>query len=102
MNEFILKSLSLAKDKVIILGRIQVLESNARYEEIYSKFPPSRVYVYVDRITCSKTGYFDDDKNRNSMCYAWFVWDKHNNSNNTLLHWIKSKPKATKTLFYVK
>lgn len=102
MNEFIIKSLSLTKDKVIILGRIQVLESKVRYDEIYSKFPPTRVYVYVDRIVCSKSGFFDDDKNRNSMCYGWFVWDKHDNSKITELKWLKSLNGSKIPLFDIK
>lgn len=89
MNEFIKKSLSLANNKVIILGRLQLLETIDRYEEIFKYNNPSRVYVYINRISCLKDNN-DNNKNCNSMAYAWYVWDKNCNNQNTEIRWIYS------------
>lgn len=76
INEFVVKSLKLAEDKVVVLARLQFLESVKRYEDIFKENPPSRIYVYVDRVSCARNGEFKK-KMSQSMTYAWFVWDKH-------------------------
>lgn len=88
ITEFIIKSLKMAKSKVVVLGRIQLLETQGRYEKIFKDNPPSRVYVYVDRISCLK-GDNAKLKQPNAMSYAWYVWDKGDSSSNTLIKWIR-------------
>jgi len=85
LNRFIEKSIHIANKKVIMLGRIQVLETKGRYE-IFKNNPPSRVYVYVDRISCFKGGV---TKGQNAMCYAWYVWDFTSEEKVTELKWIR-------------
>ncbi len=85
LNEFLKKSISITNKKVIMLGRIQVLETKGRYE-IFKDTPPTRVYVYVDRISCLKNG---NGKGQNAMTYAWYVWDKQGTTNITELKWIR-------------
>ena len=85
LEGFMRKSTEIAKRKVIMLGRIQALESIKRYS-FFQECPPSRVYVYANRIGCKKNG---EGKAANSMMYAWYVWDRADKSMETKLHWIK-------------
>lgn len=74
-SEFILNALDSIPNghKVAMFLKLTTLEGQKRYEEIYSKYPPKVVYVYVKRIQCGKNGEFDGSS---AVCYAWFVWVK--------------------------
>jgi uncharacterized UPF0146 family protein len=84
--EFILKALESVENgqKVAMFLKLQTLEGSKRYEEIYSKYPPKTIYVYVKRIQCAKNGEF---KGSSAVCYAWFVWQK-GFKGDTVLKWI--------------
>jgi hypothetical protein len=71
-REFILHSLKQA-DKVAIFGRIQMLEGARRHSEIYSLFPPTRIWVFSKRVSTQKDGI---GKANGTVCFAWFVWEK--------------------------
>lgn len=86
LEPFIMKSLALAKKGVIVLARIQALETQGRYENIFSIYPPSDVYVYVDRISCYKNGDTSIKEN-GSQAYCWLVFKPE--STETKLHWIR-------------
>lgn len=77
-TEFILNALDSISDghKVAMFLKLQTLEGQKRYEEIYSKYPPKRVYVYSKRKNCAKNGDFETYKINSAVCYAWFVWVK--------------------------
>lgn len=85
-TEWILKSLNSIPEgnKVALFLKLQTLEGQKRYDEIYSKYPPKSVYVFVKRIQCAKNGEF---KGSSAVCYAWFVWEK-GYTGNTILKWI--------------
>lgn len=88
---FILHGLDIAKDMLIVFGRTKLVESKGRYEEIFSKYPPTDIYQYIDRVACAKNGNFD---NTNGIeAHAWFVWNKHEMIDNyeTKFHWMWSK-----------
>lgn len=88
---FVMKSLEIAKKGLLVLGRLQILEGQKRYDKVFSKTPPSDVYVYVDRISCFKNGE-ETDKIRAVQAYAWYYWNLENpNYETTELHWIKRK-----------
>lgn len=72
-SEFILKALQLTNNKVAMFLKLQTLEGQKRYDEIFSKYPPKIIYVFVKRIQCAKNGVF---KGSSAVCYAWFVWQK--------------------------
>ena len=72
---FVNKSLRIAKKKVILFARMQFLESQTRYENIFEQHKPNRIYIYVDRVACAKNGDFEQALSSN-MAFAWFVWDK--------------------------
>lgn len=74
-SEFILNALDSIPNghKVAMFLKLQTLEGQKRYEEIYSKYPPKSVYVFVKRIQCAKNGNFTGSS---AVCYAWFIWVK--------------------------
>lgn len=65
------------KSKVCMLLKLTTLESRKRYEQVFKKNPPQKIYVFVDRLECAKNGEF---KNSSAVCYAWFVWEVYNHS----------------------
>lgn len=72
IEPFVMKALGIANKGVLMLGRLQFLEGQSRYENILKDFPPTDVYVYVDRISCDKNG---TEKMGAVQAYAWFYWD---------------------------
>lgn len=59
---------------VIMLLKIQFLETKARYE-LFKKYPPKYVYVFVNRIGCIPGGE-NDQSQSSAICYAWYIWQK--------------------------
>ena len=88
IEPFVMKSLGIAEKGVLMLGRLQFLEGQNRYENIFRNFSPTDVYVYVDRICCYKNGD-TSIKQSSAQAYAWFYWDLQNDNKNTRLHWIR-------------
>ena len=72
-----------------MLLRLQFLEGQARYKEIYNQTPPSRVYVFSERLQCAKNGDFNGLKasGGSAVAYAWFVWVK-GFTGKTKIEWI--------------
>ena len=88
-TEFITKGLDSIPygNKVAMFMKLTYLSGKRRYEEIYSKFPPYKVYVFTGRIACSKNNKPDGFKG-GAMDYAWFIWEK-GKLGPTELKWIK-------------
>lgn len=87
IEPFVLKSLEIAQKKVILLGRLQFLEAESRFNKIFSILKPTEVYVYVDRIACYKNGDVSE-KISSAQAYAWFVFEKGVNGP-TITDWIR-------------
>lgn len=75
MKRMFSKLYSLADIQLCLLLRIAFLEGIGRYENIFSKTPPSRVWVFSERLSMYKNGN-KGEKASGTTCYAWFVWDK--------------------------
>lgn len=60
--------------KLALLLRIPFLESIKR-QELFKKYPPKMVYVFIRNIRCAKNGDFENATG-NASTYAWFVWEK--------------------------
>jgi hypothetical protein len=90
IEEFVTKSLKIAKDKIIVFARMQFAETEKRYENIFENNPPTTIYLYVDRVACAINGEFDKAQS-SSMAFAWFVWDKNdiNYGKHTEFKWIR-------------
>lgn len=73
---FLRRAVELSKRKVAILMPLKYLSSKERFD-FYKEMPPSRVYVYTNRICIAKNGHFSKfTKGQNLEIYAWYVWEK--------------------------
>lgn len=72
-EEFVDRALVVARKGVAILARTVFLESVGRYENIFSKRPPSIFAQFSERVPMVKGRV--DPKASTATGYAWFVWD---------------------------
>jgi len=82
---FVRSGLMAARRKFALLLRLAFLEGSNRQRTIFSLTPPSRVWVFSERITFYPAGA--TVKGSGTTAYAWFVWDK--DSTGTELTWFK-------------
>jgi hypothetical protein len=90
---FVRAGLETAQKKFAMLLRLAFLEGANRQRSIFSASPPSRVWVFSERITFYPEGA--TVKGSGTTAYAWFVWDK--DSSGTELKWFKPGYKAAYT-----
>lgn len=83
-KEFILKGFDHAPIQWHFL-RLAFLEGQSRYMDLFSLGKLSDVYVFTYRVSCKK-GVEQEDTS-NSVCYAWYRWDK-NYCGQPRLHWL--------------
>lgn len=83
---FVKAGVKQARRKFALLLRLAFLESANRYNTIFSVTPPSRVWVFSERITFYPAGA--EVKGSGTTAYAWFVWDK-DSPPGTELCWFK-------------
>lgn len=83
---FVASGVRQANRKFALLLRLAFLEGANRSKTIFSINPPSKVWVFSERITFYPQGV--EPKGSGTTAYAWFIWDK-NHSGNTELHWLK-------------
>jgi len=88
---FVESGLRASKNKFALLLRLAFLEGANRQRTIFSDAPPSRVWVFSERITFYPAGAIQ--KGSGTTAYAWFVWDKEA-SGGTELKWFKPGYKA--------
>ncbi len=83
---FVVSGMKHARRKFALLLRLAFLEGANRARTIFTECPPSRVWVFSERITFYPTGV--ERKGTGTTAYAWFVWDKDAPSG-TELKWFK-------------
>ena len=83
-----------AQRKFALLLRLAFLEGANRANSIFAKTPPSRVWVFSERITFYPAGA--EVKGSGTTAYAWFVWDK-DAASGTEIKWFKPGIKARYT-----
>jgi hypothetical protein len=88
---FVRSGIQKANKKFALLLRLAFLEGANRAKTIFTQTPPSRVWVFSERITFYPVGI--EPKGSGTTAYAWFVWDK-NATSNTELRWFKPGLKA--------
>lgn len=78
LPKLIKRCIEIAKDKVAIIMPLRYLSGKTRFSNLYKNLPPSRVYVYQERIGVAKNADFDryNDAGTNLEIYAWFIWQK--------------------------
>lgn len=84
-NEFVLKALDLTKRKVAMFLKIQFLETQRRYKDIFSKYPPSVIYIFPKRMKCYKNNRPTTYKG--GIVFVWIIWDNEH-SGETVIRWI--------------
>jgi hypothetical protein len=87
---FVASGIKSSRSKFALLLRLAFLEGANRANTIFSKSPPSRVWVFSERITFYPAGAIQAGSG--TTAYAWFVWDKK--SSGTELKWLKPGYKA--------
>ena len=93
----VLRCLEICKDKVALLMPLRYLSSSSRYNELYKKYPPARVYVYQERICIAKNADFKkySDAGANLEIYGWYIWER-GYKGTTELRWISNDKKNSK------
>ena len=88
---FVASALKTAEHKFALLLRLAFLEGANRANTIFRAHPPSRVWVFSERITFYPKGM--KASGSGTTAYAWFVWSK-DHAGATELAWFKPGYKA--------
>lgn len=89
---FVKAGLAQAGKKVALLLRLAFVEGANRQRTIFKDHPPSRIWVFSERITFYPAGAVQ--KGSGTTAYAWFVWDKQAPAR-TEMKWLPLGYKAT-------
>ena len=73
-EEFISRSMKIARRGVAMLTRTVFIESVGRYERLFKPNPPSRFAQFTERVPMVKGRV--DKKASTATGYAWLVWKK--------------------------
>lgn len=65
--------------------RLSFLEGQKRFEDLFNLGKLSDVYIFTYRVSCPKG--VDREKTANSVCYAWYRFDKYY-CGQPKLHWL--------------
>ena len=76
-----------AKNKLALLLRLAFLEGINRNRTIFSITPPSRIWVFSERITFYADGAVKAGSG--TTAYAFFIWDKQQEESSTEVRWFK-------------
>ena len=82
---FVRSGIACSRKKFALLLRLAFLEGANRQRTIFATNPPSRVWVFSERITFYPAGA--TRQGSGTTAYAWFVWDKEANLG-TELKWL--------------
>lgn len=88
---FVHEGLKKADRKFALLLRLAFLEGANRQRTIFSKCPPTRVWIFSERITFYPANAVQ--KGSGTTAYAWFVWDK-DAAGGTEMKWFEPGYKA--------
>ncbi|WP_262298181.1 SAM-dependent DNA methyltransferase [Microvirga sesbaniae] len=72
--EFLEQALRTARKGVAFLVRLAWLESQGRYNSLWTQTPPSVVAVFTERLPMCLGGW--DPKLSTATAYAWYVWTR--------------------------
>ncbi|GIT89223.1 hypothetical protein ROBYS_42390 [Roseobacter sp. OBYS 0001] len=90
-EDFVLRSLNVARRGVAVLVRTVFIESIGRYERIFVPHPPTRVAQFTERVPMVKGRL--DQKASTATGYAWVIWEK-SCSQGTSMVWVPPCRKA--------
>lgn len=92
LNEFIIEGLDKSTRHFALLTRIQAVEGQNRYKNIFSRVPPMKIAVFSDRIPF-KTGEVVRKASK-MFTHVWLYWDVEwlrfdNGPYNSVMQWIE-------------
>lgn len=87
-DDFALHALSLGPDKLCLFARLAWLEGRARHERLWSRHPPSRIWVFARRLTLWRGDDPHPQDKGGAIAFAWFVWDAAASGGRPSLGWI--------------
>ncbi|SMD12948.1 SAM-dependent methyltransferase [Primorskyibacter flagellatus] len=93
-EEFIQRSLPIARRGVAMLVRTVFIESVGRYERLFSQTPPSKVAQFVERVPMVRGRV--DRKASTATGYAWVIWEKGTGTSPSLV-WVPPCRKKLET-----
>ena len=73
-EEFIVRSMKIARRGVAMLTRTVFIESVGRYDRLFKNSPPWRLAQFAERVPMIQ-GRLDRGAS-SATCYAWLVWEK--------------------------
>ena len=91
-EEFIIRSLKIARHGVAMLARTVFIESVGRYERLFQQNRPSQFAQFTERVPMVKGRV--DKKVSTATGYAWLVWEKERTGRSELV-WV---PPCRRTL----
>jgi hypothetical protein len=90
-EDFVTRSLSIARVGVAMLVRTVFIESVGRYDRLFRPFPPARVAQFTERVPMVKGRI--DKKASTATGYAWIVWEKAAQTSTSLV-WVPPSRKS--------
>jgi hypothetical protein len=91
-EEFVVRSLEVAREGVAILARTVFIESIGRYENLFKSRPPAIYAQFSERVPMVKGRL--DKKATTATSYCWLVWKKSTDFGAPRLLWIPPCRKA--------
>lgn len=91
--EFTKKMLVHSRRGAAVLARVQFLESQKRYTELFENDPPTHILVFVNRIQMVGGRLPQPGDGASSIAYAWFVWHKRSSyfARPPSIYWVSTK-----------
>lgn len=88
-REFVARALALRpRGKVAMFLRLAWLEGSRRHHDLWSIDPPSRVWVFANRVPLRRNG---GPWQSGLIAFAWYVWDMRVTGDDTKLGWLPDK-----------
>lgn len=75
-DDFARHALALGVEKMAIFHRLAWLEGRARYDALWSKHPPIRIWQFCGRHTLWRGDDADKKDKGGTIAFAWFVWER--------------------------
>lgn len=85
-EQFVERSLKVARKGVAVLVRTVFIESVGRYRNLFEVNPPSKFAQYTERVPMVRGRL--DQKASTATGYAWLVWEKGGTANYPKLMWV--------------
>ena len=73
INDFTVHALETAKRGVAMFVRYPFLETQKRYERIFSKYHPTSIYQFYERVKLNQN--FVSRTGPSAVVYVWVIWD---------------------------